>query len=140
MRGTNRSRTAWLVVMILLLASVAAPLNQFKVPPILPLLMTAFNLSVDKVGLLMSVFAVTGIILALPAGFISQRLGYKLTGLLAVVAVAMGAAIGPVSTRAGMMLGCRVVEGVRTSLLEVIAAEIIDMRFTSSRRGVNSAV
>jgi len=46
------------VLAILLLFSIAAPLNRFKVPPIMPILMDAFKLSVGRAGL------------ALPAGLI----------------------------------------------------------------------
>ena len=110
------SRRAWLILAVLLLFSIAAPLNQSKVPPILPILMEAWGLPVGQAGLLMSLFAVTGLVLALPAGFIfagglplwqmvaaqrpdasSSRVGYRLTGLLAGGAIALGAAIGALS-------------------------------------------
>jgi len=97
--------------------------------------MEAFQLSVGRAGFMMSVFAMTGVILALPAGLISQRLGHKLTGLLAVGSVAVGAAIGAVSTSTGMMLSSRVVEGVGTSLFAVVAPALIAAWFASSQRG-----
>ena len=73
-RATRHERTAWFVLAVLLLFSIAAPLNQAKVPPIMPILMGAFHLSVGQAGLLMSVFAITGLVLALPAGLILQKL------------------------------------------------------------------
>ncbi len=69
----NTARTAWLILAVLLLFSIAAPLNQFKVPPIMPVLMDVLGLSVSSAGLLMSVFAITGLFLALPAGLIFQQ-------------------------------------------------------------------
>ena len=93
-RATRRERTAWFVLAILLLFSIAAPLNQFKVPPIMPILMDAFKLSVGRAGLLMSVYAVTGLVLALPAGLIFQKLGYRITGLIAGGSIAVGASWG----------------------------------------------
>jgi MFS family permease len=68
---------------VVFLASAAAPLNQFKVPPMMPPLMESFQLDLSMAGLLISVFAVTGFILALPAGLILQRLGPKAAGLIA---------------------------------------------------------
>ena len=73
----------WVVLFVVFLASVAAPLNQFKVPPVMPLLMESFRLDLGMAGLLMSILAVTGFILALPAGLVLQRLGPKVTGLIA---------------------------------------------------------
>jgi hypothetical protein len=77
------------------------PLNQFKAPPIIPILMDALGISVTGAGLLMSVFAVTGLILALPAGFIFQKAGYRVTGLLA--GGSTGAGAGRTGARSTLM-------------------------------------
>ena len=130
----------WLVVSVLLLASVAAPLNQFKVPPLMPLLMRDFSLSIGQAGSLMSVFAVTGLVLALPSGFLFQKLGYRLTGLLAVGSVAIGAALGAVSGDLGTMWVSRIVEGAGTSLLAVVAPAVIAMWFVADKRGMPMGV
>ena len=126
----------WLVVLVLLLASVSAPLNQFKVPPLMPLLMADFSLSVGEAGSLMSVFAVAGLILALPAGFVFQKLGYRLTGLLAVGSVAAGAALGAASSDIGTMWFGRIVEGTGTSLLAVVAPAVVALWFVADKRGM----
>ena len=140
MRANTSYRSAWFTVFVLLTASVAAPLNQFKVPPVLPLLMDAFGLSVGRAGLLMSVFAVTGLILALPAGFIFQKLGYRITGLLAVGSVIVGASIGGVSTSTGVMLISRVIEGVGLSFMTVVAPAVIAIWFPADKRGTPMGV
>ena len=79
----SAGRTGWFILAVLLFFSIAAPLNQFKVPPIMPVLMSVLGLSTARAGLLMSVYAVTGLILALPSGLIFQRAGARLTGLIA---------------------------------------------------------
>src|SRR4030042_4581494 len=93
----SHGRSPWLMLGVILLTTVAASLNQFKVPPILPLLMDAFHMPAGQAGLLMSVFAVTGLVLALPVGFLSQKLGYRSTGVIAVSFIVFGAAAGAVS-------------------------------------------
>jgi MFS family permease len=128
-------RAAWIVLAMLLFFSVAAPLNQFKVPPVMPILMTAFQLSAERAGWLMSVFAVTGLALALPAGFIFQKLGFRITGLLAVGAVLAGAVAGALSANVGALLAARVVEGVGMSLTAVVAPAVIAMWFKAEERG-----
>src|SRR5512133_2336666 len=85
---------AWAILAVLCIASVASALNQFKVPPVLPVLIREFNLSLSNAGMLMSLFSVTGLLLALPAGFIQQRLGLKTTGLIAVGTLFIGAVLG----------------------------------------------
>lgn len=75
---------AWVILFVVFLASVAAPLNMAKVPPLMPVLRDAFTLNLGQGGALMSVFAITGLILALPTGFIMQRFGPKTTRLIAM--------------------------------------------------------
>jgi MFS family permease len=127
---------AWLILAVLVLFSVAAPFNQFKVPPLMPVLMRAFDMSLGNAGWLMSVFAVTGLILALPAGFLFQKMGFRVTGTLAIGSVAIGAALGAISSGACMMLISRVIEGVGTSLIAVVAPAIIAVWFAADRRGM----
>jgi MFS family permease len=125
----------WLMLFIVLLASVAAPLNQFKVPPVMPLLMEAFRQPVGAAGLLMSVFAITGGILALPAGFIFQRLGIRATGSLAILTLALGAMGGAVSWNFASMLASRFIEGAGMSLISILAPAIIALWFSEEKRG-----
>ena len=104
----SRNTTPWLILIVLLLFSIAAPLNQFKVPPIIPVLMTSLGLSVSGAGMLMSVYAVTGLILAIPSGFILQRAGFRITGLIAGGSIVIGSVLGALSATTGTLLVSRV--------------------------------
>jgi MFS family permease len=126
---------AWLILAVLLLFSMAAPLNQFKVPPIMPILMEALGQSVTQAGLLMSVYAITGLILALPSGYIFQKAGYRATGILAGGSIALGAALGALSRGMGGVLASRVVEGIGTGFMAVLAPAIIAQWFAARQRG-----
>lgn len=134
-RASSTPTRAWLILAILLLFSIAAPLNQFKVPPIMPVLIESLGLSFGNSGLLMSLYAVTGLILALPSGLILQRAGFRVTGLLAGGSIALGAAIGALSQRTGVLLASRVVEGIGTSFMAVLAPAIIAQWFAAEHRG-----
>jgi len=128
-------RSPWFVLIIVLLASMAAPLNQFKVPPVMPLLMEAFGVSAAKAGLLMSLFAVTGLLLAIPAGFIFQKLGYRLTGMIAILSLVIGAGWGALSRGFDAMLASRFIEGAGMSLMSVVAPAVIALWFSAESRG-----
>ncbi len=69
----------------------------------MPLLMEDFSQSAGQAGLLMSVFAITGLFLAIPSGFILQRLGYRATGLMALAFLAAGAGSGAFSKGIGSL-------------------------------------
>jgi predicted MFS family arabinose efflux permease len=135
MHGDKSGRSPWLILAVVLLASMAATLNQFKVPPVMPMLMEAFGQTAGQAGLLMSVFAITGLFLAIPSGFILKKLGYRKTGLAALFFVAVGAGIGAFSNGFGGMLLSRLVEGAGLSLMAVTAPEIVALRFTPDKRG-----
>ena len=130
-----KSRSPWLILIIILLASMAAPLNQFKVPPVMPLLMEAFGTSAVQAGLLMSLFAITGLFLAIPAGFIFQRLGYRLTGMIAILSLVIGAALGAVTRGFDIMLVSRLIEGLGMCLMSVVAPAVIALWFSREKRG-----
>jgi MFS family permease len=134
-QGTHRERGAWLVLAILLLFSVAAPLNQFKVPPIMPVLMAALGISVGRAGLLMSLSAVTGLVLALPSGLIFHKLGHRITGAIAGGSIVIGSALGAMSASFGFLLVTRAIEGAGTSFMAVLAPAIIGQWFVARRRG-----
>ncbi len=139
-RPTRGDGGAWLVLAVLLLFSIAAPLNQFKVPPIMPVLMASLKISVGQAGLLMSVYAITGLVLALPAGLIFQLAGYRLTSLLAGGSIVIGAAWGALSTDMTGLLISRVIEGIGTSFMAVLAPAVIAMWFRPERRGAAMGV
>ncbi|MCX7668574.1 MAG: MFS transporter [Anaerolineae bacterium] len=132
---THTTRTAWLILAVLLLFSIAAPLNQFKVPPIMPVLMDVLGISVSSAGLLMSVFAITGLFLALPAGLIFQRAGLRVTGLLAGGSIIIGAVLGAISQSMTGLLLSRVIEGIGTSFMAVLAPALIGQWFPAAKRG-----
>jgi MFS family permease len=133
--GVRAPRYAWVILLVVFLASVAAPLNQAKVPPLMPVLRETFALDLGQAGLLMSVFSLTGLILALPAGLIMQRLGPKATGLIALGCLVVGAAMGALSPTAGLLLASRVIEGVGMGLITVIAPAIIALWFPREVQG-----
>ncbi len=131
---------AKIILCVVFFASVAAPLSQFKVPPMMQQLMVSLDIGLATAGWLMSVFALVGVVLALPAGIIVQRLGLKATGLTALAALFIGSAVGGMSESAAMMLGSRVVEGIGMCLISVMAPAAIATWFPPEKRGIPMGV
>lgn len=129
------SAYAWVILAVLYIASVASALNQFKVPPVLPVLIQAFDLSLSNAGMLMSIFSFTGFLLALPAGFILQRLGIRATGMIAVGAVFIGSGLGIFCSTASSMLATRFIEGAGIGLITIVAPAAISLWFPAEMRG-----
>lgn len=125
-----------IILAVVFLVSVAAPINQFKVPPMMQQLMTTLDISFATSGWLMSVFALVGVILALPVGQLMERLGIKNTGILALLTLFVGSLIGYFSGNAAMMLTSRVIEGAGMCLISVMAPAAIAAWFPPERRGL----
>lgn len=133
--GADRRR-AWIVFWVVFAASTVAPFNQSKVPPLIPVLMQDLQLSLVEAGLLMSVFSVTGLVLALPAGLLFRRFGPKRTGVLAVACVAAGSLLGALAPNGGWLLATRLLEGVGMGVSAVIAVATIAAWFSPEDRGL----
>ena len=110
-------------------------MTQFKVPPVLPLLMRSMALSPAMAGLLMSTFALTGIVLAIPSGFIFQRFGYRVSGLVVIISLALGSALGALSGHFMPLLLSRMIEGVGMCFIIVAAPAIVAARFSPEKLG-----
>ena len=126
---------AWVILAVVYFSSVVAPFNQFKVPPIMPVLMQAFGLGLAQAGQLMSIVAVIGMLLALPGGIMLQRWGPKAGLLIALGLMAIGAIAGALSDSFVGLLGSRAVEGLGIGLMGVTAPATIAMWFPPERQG-----
>lgn len=133
-------RYAWVILAVVFIAGLAAPLNQNKVTPLLTMLMDTFQVNLSQAGFLTSVFAITGLLLALPAGLILQRLGLKISGLIAMGSLVIGSALGAVSTTYTLLLISRVIEGVGLGLIAVIGPAAIAIWFPPEKQGLPMGV
>ena len=95
--GEKAPALSWVMLLVTYLASICAPLTQFKIPPLSNWLFANFapvGLDGATFGLLMSAMAIIGVILAFPAAFIARRIGLKNTVLVSLACLAIGSAIG----------------------------------------------
>lgn len=127
---------AWVVLFALYMATLAAPLNLFKLPPVMTILQKAFNLSMSDSGDLMSIFSIMGFVLAIPAGYILKSIGIKMTGLISVASVAIGSALGAIAETSRMLFVGRFIEGIGMGLIMVAAPLAISLWFPPQKRAL----
>jgi len=125
----------WVILGVVYLASVVAAFGQFKIPPIMPVLMQTFHIDLTQAGSLMSIIAVIGLILALPTGIILQRLGSKATMIIALGLMTAGSVAGALSATFVPLLMSRVLEGIGIGLISVAAPATIAMWFPPDKQG-----
>lgn len=129
---------AWAVLAVTYLASVCAPLCQFKIPPLASWLFPAFHGQLDAVsfGTLMSAIAIIGVILAFPAAFIARKVGLKNVILISVACLGVGSAIGGFASTLELLMFSRLLEGVGIGLIGVAAPSCVTIWFPRKTRGV----
>jgi predicted MFS family arabinose efflux permease len=124
----------WFILAVVLVASMAGTVNYYKVPPLMPLLMAAYRLSGAEAGFLMSIFALVGVGLSIPAGVILNTLGYRMAGIIGVAWITAGAALGAVSTGFMSLLATRLMEGIGLNLMAIVAPTVIAAYFRKEKQ------
>jgi len=130
---------AWAVLVALIMATLSATLNLFKLPPVMKILMDPPNLlhlDMVKLGDLMSIFSIMGFVLAIPAGYILKKFGIKMTVLFAVGSIAVGSGLGAIAETARMLSVGRFVEGVGMGLVMVASPFAISLWFPAQKRAL----
>lgn len=130
---------AWLMLVVTYLASICAPIVQFKIPPLANWLFANFaqqGLDSTSFGLLMSAMAIIGVILAFPAAFICRRMGLKNAVLFSVGCLAVGSAISAVAPNIPLLMLARFIEGIGIGLIGVAAPTCVSVWFPPRRRGL----
>nr|WP_277997922.1 MFS transporter [Moorella glycerini] len=126
----------WWIFITIYLGSLAATLNQFKVPPLMAVLMQALHLDVKVAGWLMSGFALAGFFLALPAGIFLRPYQLKSAGIAGLGALTAGALLGALAPGATLMLVGRVCEGMGLLTMGIVAPSLINAWFPPDERGL----
>jgi predicted MFS family arabinose efflux permease len=129
-------RRAWAVTLAAILAGIAVTVNQFKVPPVFPVLMAEMHVDMTTAGWLMSVFSVAAVLLSIPAALALSRLGPKIPGLVALACVLVGSILGALAGSATTLLVSRVIEGISVGLVAVVSPALISLWFEPRERGL----
>jgi MFS family permease len=131
---------AWVVLFALYMATLASPLNLFKLPPVMTIIMDTFKLTGSQSGDLMSIFSIMGFVLAVPTARILKRFGIKMTGLVSVGAVTIGSVVGALATTPRMLFVGRFIEGVGMGLIMVAAPLAISLWFPAEKRALPTGI
>jgi len=126
---------AWIILGVVYLASLTAAISLYKAPPLMPVLMREFHLSLGSAGALMSLFSFAGVLLALPAAVMFQRWGAKATMLVAIGAVISGGALGALTQSATTLMLSRAIEGLGMGVLAVASPAALASWFAPNKRG-----
>ena len=133
-------KRAWIVALATIFAGIALALVQNKVAPCMTTLQDAFGIDMATAGWLSSLFSLVGIVMAIPASIVLNKLGPKKGGIIALVCAVVGSIIGVMTSSIPVLMASRVVEGVGVGLMSVIGPSIIAMWFPEVKRGLPMSI
>jgi MFS family permease len=106
------------------------------VPPVLSLIMAELGLSHAQGGLLMSLFALPGVFISIPAGMLSDRYGQKAIGIISFLLAITGTAIFASGGSLPVLILGRAIAGIGAITLMVLAPQILAQWFAGREMGI----
>src|SRR5256885_14978971 len=125
----------WSVLALVTVAHALGALSVLSVAPLSPFLLDALELSRAQVGLLLPAVYLGGVMMSLPAGWLTDRLGVRLTlggGLLVIGALVIAASW---TRSVPALLGALVVAGFGFSVLNPSTGKAVVEWFPPRGRG-----
>src|SRR5512145_1009722 len=127
----------WVVLALVTLAYAGTALSALAVAPLAPFLVTALGLSRGQLGLLLPAVYLGGVLMSLPAGWLTDRLGVRVTLALGqALTGAMVGLAGLVGTRLPLLLVCLVLAGFGFSVGNPATGKAVMEWFSPRERGV----
>jgi predicted MFS family arabinose efflux permease len=134
------AKRRWGILGVVYLLGLGCAITMQSVPPILSLVMAEFELSYAQGGLLMSLFAVPGVIMAIPAGMMADRYGQKTIGIISLALLIAGTAIFASGNSLLVLALGRVVAGLGAVTLLVMSPQLLAQWFAGREIGTAMGV
>ena len=136
----TEAKRRWVILGVATLSCLAFAITMQSVPPILSLIMAEFKLSYAQGGLLMSLFALPGIAVSIPAGMLADRYGQKTIGIIAFALMIAGTAIFASGNSLPILVLGRVVAGAGALTMLVLAPQLLAQWFAGREMGIAMGV
>ena len=135
-KNKQSNQYAWVILFIVYLATVSSGIMMNKVSPSMPTMIDVFGINLSQAGLLMSVYALTVVLLAIPAGILISKFGQLPTAIAAFLSLIFGSIIGATAQSFGLMLVSRMFEGIGSAFIVVLGPALIAMWFPPKKSGI----
>ena len=132
--------SGWTSLALVTLAHALGALAVLAVAPLAPFLLESLHLSRAQVGLFLPAVYLGGVLMALPAGWLTDRLGVRATLGLGQVVIGGGVLLAATATSLTACLVCLVLAGFGFSVLNPSTGKAVVEWFPPRRRGVAMGV
>ena len=126
MKGTRTYQNAAVVGVFVTLVAVAMAIVQYKIPTILPVLMTNLHMDATAGSWLMTIFVLMMVFSAIPFGILAQRFGARTISVVAVAIIVIGSVVGAFSQGTSVLLASRAIEGIAITAITVCGPILIE--------------
>lgn len=131
---TNKQR--WLCFWALFIFGTCCVYQWIMPSSILTNIGAAFNMNLDTAGWIMSIFTLTGLILAYPGAWIMRNVGIKVSIVITAVLTIIGNILALVAADATMFIIARAIQGCGFGLIAVIGPNIMPRLFPVEKLGL----
>lgn len=126
----------WAILALVTSAYAGSALAALAVAPLVPFLLEAFRLSRVEVGLFLPAVYLGGVLMSLPAGWLTDRLGVRTTMALGQVVTGTMIILAGLSPRVPMLLLCLVAAGLGFSVANPSTGRAVIEWFPVRERGL----
>ncbi len=127
--GEKQYNYSWVILFVAVLGFVLFNFAFQSVPPLLNSLQVIFNVDNSTAALLMSLVVIPGVFLALPAGMLINKHGFRKIGGISAISLTIGSLITAFSLTFPQMLIGRLIIGIGGCFLTIGAAVVIPQWF-----------
>lgn len=130
----------WVALGIVYLSFLAYAIVFQSIPPILGFVIADLRLTHGQAGLLMSLFALPGVLLSIPAGILVDRYGPRNPAILCLVVMIAGSLLVAVGRTFAILAIGRVFAGAGALSLFVVGSEYVAAWFTGRELGIATGI
>jgi MFS family permease len=131
----NNSKYAWVILFVAIFGFALFNFAFQSIPPLLNSLQIFFNVDNSTAGLLMSLVVIPGVFLALPAGMLINKHGFRKIGSISAITLTIGSLITALSLTFPQALLGRLIIGTGGCFLTIGAAVVIPQWFAPKDLG-----
>ncbi|MFC1860838.1 nitrate/nitrite transporter [Chloroflexota bacterium] len=136
----RRSRRRWIILGVICITSLTFTVTFQSIPPILNLIMAELKLSHAEGGLLMSIYALPGIFVPIPAGMLADRYSQKKIGIISLVLLLVGTIIFASGSSLSILILGRLVSGIGAMTIAVLVLQMLAQWFSGREIGTAMGV
>jgi len=130
LEGNNKKETyRWTILTIVYLSILAFTFIFQSIPPILPLIISDLRINYAQSGLLMGLFALPGLFISLPGGFLSDRYRIRPLGIFCFLLMLVGSLLVGLGRDLRALWWGRFISGMGGLTLSVLLPKMISQWF-----------